>query len=310
MSELTHEAFSMPYHLKRKESVADGVRRIALEQMEQARDELGDEDMASAAAVHQARKRLKKIRALLRLVRPVLGKGRYGAENRRFRDLGRALSGPRDAEVMVATLEALREDLPAEHAVPPFAGLHGHLVAARDAAYQNSGTLDDHKADVAKALEEARRAVTEWPLEGHGFGMLGPGLKRAYGRGRKTLDAAMTDPTDSRFHDWRKRAKDHWYHSRLLKKTWPDIMGCRARVLKELSDLLGDDHDLAVFNAMLDHLPDGVATTSELDRLRHRVAERQATLRRQALALGRRVYAEKPATLRQRLGAYWRVWRT
>ncbi|TVP80862.1 CHAD domain-containing protein [Thioalkalivibrio sp.] len=300
----------MPYHLKRKEPVADGIRRIALEQMERARDELGDEDMASAEAVHQARKRLKKIRALLRLVRPLLGKTRYRAENRRFRDLGRALSGPRDAEVMVATLEVLREDLPAAQGVLPFAGLYEHLVAARDAAYQDSGTLDEHKAEVAKTLAEARSVVAEWPLKGHGFAILGPGLKRAYRRGRKTLDAAMADPTDSRFHDWRKRAKDHWYHSRLLKKAWPDIMGCRARALKELSDLLGDDHDLAVFNAMLDHLPDAVATTSELDRLRHRVVERQATLRRQAVALGRRVYAEKPGPLSKRLSAYWRVWRT
>ena len=51
---------------------------------------------------------------------------------------------------------------------------------------------------------------------------------------------------------------------------WP-----RACALKELSDPLGDDHDLAVFNAMPDHLPDEVTTTSELDRLRHQVVERR-----------------------------------
>jgi hypothetical protein len=45
-------------------------------------------------------------------------------------------------------------------------------------------------------------------------------------------------------------AKDLWYDSRLLGETAPSILGPLARSLHALSELLGDDHDLAVLVKM------------------------------------------------------------
>ena len=41
------------------------------------------------------------------------------------------------------------------------------------------------------------------------------------------------------FHDWRKRVKDHWYHSRLLQGFWPAGIRPHRKAVKELSELLG-----------------------------------------------------------------------
>ena len=38
------------------------------------------------------------------------------------------------------------------------------------------------------------------------------------------MDAAAKDPTADNFHEWRKRVKDHWYHSRLLWPVWQKPM--------------------------------------------------------------------------------------
>ena len=63
----------MAYRLKRKETVVDGIRRIAHQQLARAAAELVDESLEPAAQIHQVRKRLKKLRALLRLVRVDIG---------------------------------------------------------------------------------------------------------------------------------------------------------------------------------------------------------------------------------------------
>ena len=47
-------------------------------------------------------------------------------------------------------------------------------------------------------------------------------------------------------HEWRKRVKDLWYHCLLLQDAWKPVMSALADEAHELSDRLGDDHDLAV----------------------------------------------------------------
>ena len=100
---------SRAYRLKTKESPSEGARRIALGRSEKALERLQEVDRDElAGAIHGARKDLKKLRGLLRLIRAELGKKTFKAENRRYRDAGRLLSGSRDAEVKLETLLALR----------------------------------------------------------------------------------------------------------------------------------------------------------------------------------------------------------
>jgi CHAD domain-containing protein len=122
-----------------------------------------------------------------------------------------------------------------------------------------------------------------------------------YSRGRRALKAAAAAPSDTALHDWRKRVKDLWYHERLLAELWPGVLKAQAHETKRLSEHLGDDHDLAELRHVLrsDHADD--AFDEELVAL---VAERRAELQQEALALGRRVYADRPAALRRRL-ARW-----
>ena len=59
------------------------------------------------AGVLEARKSLKKVRAILRLTRKPLGKRRFRDENRRYRDLARQLSAQRAGVVRVKALDQL-----------------------------------------------------------------------------------------------------------------------------------------------------------------------------------------------------------
>jgi CHAD domain len=129
-------------------------------------------------------------------------------------------------------------------------------------------------------------------------------MRRAYRRGRKALAAARAERSDAAVHEWRKRSKDLWYHLRLLRDARRDVLSPAADRAHELSDLLGDHHDLAVLAADAKARRIGLSTTSRralLGAIRHR----QGELLAEALPLGEELYAEKPKAFARRLEAYW-----
>lgn len=297
----------MSYRIKRKESVQDALRRIAHEQIDKARVELTDEGIDRHEGVHSARKRFKKVRGLLRLVRPQLQA--YPQENRWFRDVGRQLSHVRDAQAMVECFDALIEHN--ADAIDPrkLADARRWLVDRRQRVAHQQADLQQRAADVVAGLREARHRVERWELGDTGFDAVRGGVKKVYKRGRKALAHACDQPNDEAFHDWRKRVKYHWCHTRLLRNVWKEPMNARRRELKALSDQLGDDHDLALFIALLrdagNSFSDG-ATRRVLLALADR---RRGELLGAAIKLGRRVYAERGSAHARRIEAYWDAWR-
>ena len=286
----------MGYRLRPDEDADDGVRRVARGQLDLAADQLagdGDRDVA----VHESRKALKRLRALVRVARDALGDDAYRRENRIFRDTGRRLSATRDAAVMVETLDDLTERYGDELPDDAFVGLRDALASEATAA--SSALADDRGPieEVQGALEAARRRVAAWPLpDDAGPEMLEAGFERVYRRGRRALKAARRDPGTEELHELRKRAKDLWHAAQILRPASPKAMKKLARRAHALSDLTGDDHDLAVLRAATRERQETLAP-GELALLEGLVARRRRRLQRKALALGRRVYARRPGKL-------------
>ena len=104
----------MGYQLHPGRPIQDEVRRIADRQFEQAIEGLravGDPE--SDEVVHTARRHIKKIRALLRLVRPAMG-DRYDSVTLRLRAVSRMLAPVADGQAVVETLTRLVERYPGQ----------------------------------------------------------------------------------------------------------------------------------------------------------------------------------------------------
>ena len=102
--------------------------------------------------------------------------------------------------------------------------------------------------------------------------------------------------------------KYHWYHLRLLKEVWPEAMEMRVTAADQLSDALGDHHDMAVFRTEI--LP----SLKKADRKLVEVLEglmlaEEERLAEESLAQGEFLFAEAPGKFAERLGSYWRLWR-
>lgn len=224
--------------------------------------------------------------------RGFLGTERYRRENLTLRDAGRALSESRDAQVLVETLDEL-----GERQAPELPGPAWHkLRDALESAAENAGA-GSPAASVAATLADARARVASWPLpENGGPQALAPGLEHVYRRGRRALRTAEHEPSTEHLHELRKRVKDLWYAAQLLRPTAPKRMRKMARRAHHVSDLLGQDHDLAVLAERAESQAE-LLSVPELETLKASIAHRREQLQRDALARAERLYKRKPREL-------------
>jgi CHAD domain-containing protein len=299
------------------EQVAEALRRMALGQVNLALEQLEGITAANAAeAVHEARKAIKRLRTIMRLLEGVLGRPRCAAEDGALRAAARGLSGSRDAEVLLATLEGLvrREGKRLKRA-RGVRRLRRRLERERDAAQQRM--LEDPAALrlVVGELRAFRARASDWQLDDrHGIAPVEAGLRRIYGQGRRRWRRAGRGggSRTRAMHRWRKRVKDLRYATEMLGQLdrgpgsmstalglagrgtpgKPDrMLRTTARRADKLGELLGEEHDLAVLGEWVQEQgKQAGATRRERRRLIKRIAKRRRKLRKRALRDGGRLY--------------------
>lgn len=284
----------MAYRLEPTESIEEGLRRVAREQIDRALAEI-ESDLDPHETVHQVRKRIKKLRGLARLCRPALPN--YAAINETLRDTARRLSEVRDAAAHLEALAVLRAVTP--DAPDDWSKVEQALARHRDERIADDALVAERLAEAAATLQDLRDQVDAWTLQAEGFGALRGGLAKTYQRARRAMRTAFEVQTTEAFHEWRKHLKYHWHHLSLLSPTWPEVTKPWATAVKDLTDKLGDAHDMAVLADVLE--PTDAPRISVLE---HAEAHR-ATLERQADPLGQRLLVESPDALQDRLAAWY-----
>ncbi len=295
----------MSYQLEGAETLSGGVKRIAKEELDSAVKGLRDHAAGRDEAIHDARKRFKKLRAVLRLVRKDLGGKEYREANVLLRDAGRDLSGLRDAEVLVATLDTLAEHFDSAVYQKTFKAVRMTLVARQQLA---AARADELTREVAERVATLQEQITRWPV-GDDWGSVGPNLRYGYEGGLKAFKNAYRYPSDDSFHEWRKRVKDLWYHLRILNPLWPGVMDGLAAQAGKLADLLGEEHDVAVLSKTLADDLTAFGDAAEVKTLLEPIERYRQSLRVEARLLGQRLYAETPKQFARRFQTYWRTWR-
>ena len=293
------------YRLLEREPVGPGIRRVLEAQVEDAIAQLrGEAKNEPGEAIHEARKDMKKIRSALRLVWDAIGDDAWRRENNHYRDVARKLSAHRDAEILVESLDALRERFgPA--ARERSEGLREQLDAENREA-QDDGTIERTMASAAAELIARRSSLDELALDGDGWGMIAPGLHRTYRRGRKRLRSAEEEASVTNLHELRKRVKDLWYQLRLIREADRPMIGALADHAHDLSDHLGDDHDLALLREEAQRRRDAFPKPADQRHVLQEIDQHRGELQFAAISLGERIYAEKPKRFTSRLAKRFR----
>ena len=306
------------------EPLGEGLRRIALAQLDIAIESIGATSAHSAEGrVHEARKALKRVRALLRLLEDELGAHAYEQDSAIVREAGRRLAPARDAAVLLSTLDGLIDRHPKLGRRGGVRRLRAQLRREREGAAALALARAGRGGDVLDDLLALRaRVAARTPLHASSPATLEPALARVYGNGRKRMRRAARAGGRSngrRLHEWRKRVKDLRYVAETLERADPDkrsgggrkrsarkrarakaaFVGRVARRADDLGELLGEEHDLAVLAERVRRDARDRRAPSALGRGSRRallkaIARRRRRLRKRALRDGGRLYARRP----------------
>ena len=300
----------MSFELRSEESLRKGIRRIVRKQLDDALEELtGEHRGQQDEAVHETRKCFKKVRAMLRLVRPVIGTKDYRAENTCLRDAARPLTEVRDAKILIETLDGLVEHFQEHIAGRAFADVRKALQDNLRSVRQR--VLDEQNAFtvVGEVVRQARERVKGWADVPNRRSAVSQGLEDTYRRGRAAFEGAAADPTVEALHEWRKQAKYQRYQLEVLRPLWPERLEELATEADRMGELLGDDHDLAVLRQMLTDDPERFGDAGDREVLLALIDRCRAELEQESMLLGRRFFQDKPRQFARRLKGYWKTWR-
>jgi CHAD domain-containing protein len=263
-------------------------------------DRAGSQPANPAELVHEARKAIKRMRALARLLRAQLGEQEFARVNTSLREAARRLAGARDADVRLTTLQ----DLVTRHPRVLARDVVGQLEQQLQRECRQSGQPSDID-DVLRDIAAMRDQLARWSLVDVDFDTLAPGLQRIYreGRHRYARCARKHGREEQDVHDWRKRVKSLYYALDMLgAKKKKGARGATRRA-DRLGDLLGSEHDLWMLCIYVEEHPEAFgADTAAKAELLKRIEQRRKHLRKRALALGARLYKRKPGKFTRRIG--------
>jgi CHAD domain-containing protein len=304
------------FRLHAGEPLGTGLKRLGIDEIDRAISGFYDGEEAFREAVHEARKSIKRIRALLRLIRFEVGEQIYRFENVWMRDSARLISEARDAAVSVIAIDDMRDLYGSLLAEGTFDETRDKLAVRRERVELRAMEDPNVVPRVVANLERARARYASWPTDPdarsvYGMGIrddyraVGPGLEVTHSRGRREMVVAYKTPSPVHFHLWRKRVKYLKHQMEILTPMWPEVMIGMAITLDRIAELLGQDHDLAQLLELVSNRPDLCPNPIERSLLSALAQQRRSDLQTASRILGRRIYTETPPALDRRLGGYW-----
>jgi CHAD domain-containing protein len=315
----------MAFKFDIRETFLKAIPRIARERIDRVIESLSEKPHPGAESIHEARKDLKSLRALMRLVRGSIDDGVRERENLFFREAGRSLSTIRDPQALLETLEHFnsqhRDHSSLSTSKQKSFGVFNEKIRGEIEKNLVVGLAPGTVRKLLKELRVAKRRMALW-FEGvlarpgdEWEIFVGTGLRRTYRKARNLVwqFEMMGHETadDQSWHELRKCAKALGYQLRLLKTIWPAMMSALVDELDRLADRLGNANDLAMLrDKILDEPYDRLEPqeTGEVRRFFLQTLDRRKQkLHTEAFELARLIYAEKPGQFERRLAGYWQI---
>jgi CHAD domain-containing protein len=292
----------MSYRLDPALPVSEALRRAALGELDVAHSAL-TATPDRHTGVHSARKCFKRLRSLLLLARPGMPEPVFSNLSARVAAIAKGLAAARDAQALLDAIDKLEKNTEPGPGQGPIQSMRGWLKKRRQVAEQN---LEQSTGSEAKRqLLELRPAFAGLAVYPDDFSPLTRGLERCYRATRKDFKAAFKVDEADELHEWRKGVQHHWRQMQLLTPCWPSELSARAEAARSLSQLLGDDHDVAMLIHLASTPTMTFSTPEETSAFMKRCRKRHKALRKEAKAKGDRLFVEKPGPFAERIRAYW-----
>ncbi|HWU61020.1 MAG TPA: CHAD domain-containing protein [Ensifer sp.] len=282
------------------------VPAVARVHLDAAIEQLDEQRNGLETAVHQARKHLKRVRALIRLVEHVDPK-HLKPIRRALSQAARGLSELRDATALVECASGLTGYLEGRNAGDMAQPLKEAVERRRDLLALEAPSVTRLTDPVIAACRKAAKDFEDVSLgdPDDAAEILAEGRSRNHRKARSTLEVCHHGGHPEAFHDLRKCAQTTVFQAGFLAEAWPFAMAAEAAEAKTLTEILGHEHDLEVLNILLHSEPHLFGAITDRDRLAELIMERRAALRHDAMTIATRLYPEGAKREARRFAALW-----
>jgi CHAD domain-containing protein len=243
----------------------------------------------AGTSVHGARRRIKRLRSLLRLIRPAIGENDYHAANGRLRAAADALAGRRRAEALVAAAAKLHAGHPSSRLRALVESHADDLVISVDFADAPRQALDN--------VTQFKAAMAEWALPDSTDARVMAAFLTTYRKARKLLAHGMETGDATELHEARKFVIHHLHHLELLGDETKAKPAKRLRDLESLREILGDLNDLDELQQLASRHDPALATATA-----HAASRRRRSLLKAATASSQRLFRRKARAFAKRIG--------
>ncbi len=254
--------------------------------------------------VHEIRKSIKKVRAILRMIRNGISDDEYKAENKLFRDLNRELSEARNIKIYQTCMIDLKERLPFDafekEMDKSIVEIGNELTSNREQLVEN-----EIFSQIFIRTNEAKVRINNIELKTDDFGLMKNGLQKIYKRARKFSFLIQEDPSVEYLHEYRKKIKYLWNQLLILQPVFERLLKAYAKSLKNLSDLLGDHRDYVLFLDYLEYNEFFALTPEQISMIREIISEENDRRLIQAQKLSLKIFIDKPGYFADRLEQFW-----
>jgi len=280
------------------------VRNILSAISEQLRMEL-TQPAGPHETIHLTRKTIKRIRALLKMVREETGYSFYYRENLYFRDLARKMTPARDQKVLLDTFNQVVARHPRLLREKDQQTIRMQLNSELEERLQTLGEQEGGLKNILNDLIAAISRLSDSLDLQDGFEVVRGGIQRIYRRGRKYLPLISVKPEMVMLHEYRKNCRYLQFQMELLQPLYPVVLHSYAESIDDHTEVLGRYRDHARLESYLDTpiLPD--LGKESIHTLQNRISHRRVKAFQKIVLKGQLIYAEKPAVFIRRIRHYW-----
>jgi CHAD domain-containing protein len=244
----------------------------------------------SGESVHGARRQIKRLRSLMRLLRTPIGEEAFQSVNDALRHAADALAGRRRAEALVAAADRLggRAHVPWRQ-----------IAEAHRDAHEAGPAAESGPEAAGEAIKAAAAIMGGLRIKPGAAPDIGEAFLATYRRARKWLDHGFSSGSAEDLHTARKHVIHHIHHLDLLRAHLVHPAR-RIAALEKLREALGDLNDL---DELCQLAAGGKASLPET--ATRAMTKRRAMLIKRAEKAAGRLFRHKPKAFQKRIGAMW-----
>lgn len=241
-------------------------------------------------SVHLIRKRLKFLRAFIKLIRFCTDRENCKPVNYILRDCGRIFSDCRDAHVRGLLLNEFIQDDSLTDVVQELITVNNNVTKELERNLLQDSALFDELISEINQKEvidyiESLEANPECLIDG---------LTLGYEKSYQAFHSELKSHEADLLHEWRKRTKDLQYQLEVLLKSIPNQLSPSYDEIAILCEKLGRINDLFMFIGWLDSMQNSMESKKPSKKFREKLKKELKTLENEADSMGHSLLTMTP----------------